>query len=397
VTRRLTRRGATALALVGPLVAAGHLLGHPVLTGLGAFALSAVLVALVPTSIRVNPVVERTVHPRRLERGEPASAVLVVRNGTEQRQPAFVAGDRIRGGSSADDGDNEDDGATATEVAVPALPPGGSWEHRYAVPTTRRGRLDVGPLRVDRSDLLGLVRARAEVGDVQSLWVLPRRHRVRVAGGGRLRHHHEGLVPDRPLRGATDLRAVREYVPGDELRHVHWRASAKAGHLLVREYVDPVQPHCTVVLDTRDAALDADAFEEAVEVAASVLWAAATEDHHVALVTGEPGGAPSGRGPEGGRACLDRLAAVARRPDRDLVTVLEAVRRGPRGGWLVLVTGAADPAALAAVAALREGFAPVTVFDLSGWAQAVDVPGVVAVRERTAAAALAAWNGRAAS
>ena len=124
----------------------------------------------------------------------------------------------------------------------------------------------------------------------------------------------------------------------------------------------------------------ADAFEEAVEVAASVLWASAAEDHHVALVTGEPGGAPSGRGPEGGRACLDRLAAVARRPDRDLVPVLEAVRRGPRGGWLVLVTGAADPAALAAVAALREGFAPVTVFDLSGWAQAVDVPGVVRSR-----------------
>lgn len=396
MTRRLTRRGATALALVGPLVAAGHLLGHPVLTGLGAFALAAVLVALVPTGVRVNPVVERTVHPRRLERGQPASAVLVVRNRTAQRQPAFVAGDRIRGGASPGSAD-DDGGDTAAEVAVPALPPGGSWEHRYAVPTTRRGRLDVGPLRVDRSDLLGLVRARAEVGDVQSLWVLPRRHRVRVAGGGRLRHHHEGLVPDRPLRGTTDLRSVREYVPGDELRHVHWRASAKAGHLLVREYVDPVQPHCTVVLDTREAALGADAFEEAVEVAASVLWAAAVEEHHVALVTGEPGGAPSGRGPEGGRACLDRLAAVDRRPDHDLVTVLEAVRRGPRGGWLVLVSGAADPAALAAVAALREGFSPVTVFDLSGWAQAVDVPGVVAIREATASAALAAWNGRAAA
>jgi hypothetical protein len=114
-------------------------------------------------------------------------------------------------------------------------------------------------------------------------------------------------------------------------------------------------------------------------------------------VTGEPTGAPSGRGAEGGRACLDRLAAVARHPDHDLATVLEAVRRGPRGGWLVLVTGAADPAALAAVTALREGFAPVTVFDLSGRAQAVVVPGVVAVREPTAAAALAAWNGRVAA
>jgi uncharacterized protein (DUF58 family) len=396
VSRRLTRRGTTALGLAPALLVAGQLLGHPVLTGLGAFAVAAVLVALVPARLRVRPAVERTVQPRRLERGEPATAVLVVRNDTAQRQPAFVAGDLIRSGSELAAGDVPTGAVdeTATEVAVPALPPGGSSEHRYPVPTTRRGRLDVGPLRIDRSDLLGFVRSRTEVGDVRSLWVLPRRHRVRVAGGGRLRHHHEGLVPDRPLRGATDLRSVREYVPGDELRHVHWRASARVGRLLVREYVDPVQPHCTVVLDARESVLEADAFEEAVEVAASVVWAAATEEHHVALVTGEPGDPPGGRGPAGGRACLDRLASVSRRPGQDLVRTLEVVRRGPRGGWLVLVTGAADPGVLGAVSALREGFAPVTVFDLSGWAQAVEVPGVVTVRGRTAAEALAAWNGR---
>ena len=36
---------------------------------------------------------------------------------------------------------------------------------------------------------------------------------------------------------------------------MHWRASARAGQLLVREYVDPVQPQCTVVLDDRAAAV----------------------------------------------------------------------------------------------------------------------------------------------
>jgi uncharacterized protein (DUF58 family) len=401
------------LAVAPPLVVAGQLLGHPVLTGLGAFAVAAVLVALVPTSGRIRPAVERTVHPQRLERGQPASAVLVVRNDTAQRQPAFVAADRTRSSGPAGPGsgsgttvdatvDNSVDSAVGdaaddvavTEVAVPALPPGGTSVHRYAVPTARRGRLEIGPLRVDRSDPLGLAQSRTLVGDAVSLWVLPRRHPVRVAGGGRSRHHHEGLVPDRPLRGTTDLRALREYVPGDELRHVHWRASAKIGQLLVREYVDPVQPHCTVVLDTRETTLDADAFEEAVEVAASVLWAAAGEDHHVALVTDRPGPPAGGRGPDGGRVALDRLAAATRRPGHDLARTLEAVRRGPRGGWLVLVTGSADPAVLGAVTALREGFRPITVFDLSGWAQSVDVPGAVTVRARTAREALELWNGR---
>jgi uncharacterized protein (DUF58 family) len=222
---------------------------------------------------------------------------------------------------------------------------------------------------------------------VAPLWVLPRRHPVRVAGGGRLRHHHEGLVPDRPLRGSTDLRAVREYVPGDELRLVHWRASARVGKLLVREYVDPVQPHCTVLLDTRAGALDADAFEEAVEVAASVLWSAARAGHRIALAT-------AGADPDDGVPPLDRLASVAQAADQDLVRALDVLRRGPRGGWLVLVTGAAQPPVLAGLAALRGGFAPITVFDVSGWGESVDAPGIVTVRGRTARAALDLWNGR---
>jgi uncharacterized protein (DUF58 family) len=324
--------------------------------------------------------VVRTVEPRRLERGERASAVLVVRNDTAQRQPAFVATDRA--------------GPTVVELPVPALAPGAGSEHRYDIPTDRRGQLEVGPLTVERSDLLGFARSRTEAGDVLALWVVPRRHPVRLAGGGRLRHHHEGLVPDRPLRGATDLRAVREYVPGDELRHVHWRASARAGQLLVREYVDPVQAHCTVVLDTRPEPLDAAAFEEAVEVAASVLWAAAAEGHRVELVVGQ-GADAAGSGADGGRAVLDRLAAVAQRPGHDLVRTLDVVRRGPRGGWLVLVTGSADPAVFAALTALRGGFAPITVFDLSGWADTVGAPGIVTVRARTAMAALDVWNRRA--
>jgi uncharacterized protein (DUF58 family) len=383
VRPRPTRRGLAALAAAPPLLAAGLLLGHPVLSGLGGFALGAVLVGLVPALVRVRPAVHRTVHPARLERGEHASAVLVVRNEGTQRQPAFVAGDRA--------------GPAVTEVAVPALPPGGSSVHRYDVPTDRRGRLEIGPLTVQRSDLLGLVHSRAAIGAVLPLWVLPRLRPVRVAGGGRLRHHDAGRVPDRPLRGSTDLRSVREYVPGDELRHVHWRASARAGQLLVREYVDPVQPHCTVVLDVRGgagAALDATAFEEAVEVAASVLWAAAGAGHRVALHAGEQVAAPAGA--DGGRALLDRLAAVAQQPGQDLARTLEVLRRGPRGGWLVVVTGAADPAVLGAVAGLRGGFGPVTVFDVSDWPGRVDAPGVVVVRGATAEAALAAWNGRAA-
>lgn len=375
---RPTRRGVGVAVTAVVLLGAGLGLGNPVLRGLGGFAAAAVAVALVPSLVRLRPTVEREVHPTRLERGDRATARLVVRNDGAQRQPAFVARDRV-GGSSV-------------EVTVPALAPGAVSEHVYEVPAPRRGRIDVGPLTVERADPLGLARSRVEVGEVESLWVHPRRLPVRVTGGGRLRHHHEGVVTDHPLRGSADIRSLREYVLGDELRHVHARASARTGQLVVREYVDPVQPRCTVVLDNRTGVLDADAFEEAVEVAASIVWSAVTEGHSVTLCTAGGDDPPGRDHAETAEELLDRLAAVERSDAAEMTAALDRAGRGGRGGWLAVVTGAPDEAVLARLLGMRT-FAPVTVFDLSGWPDTATVPGVVPIRATTARLAVDRWNG----
>lgn len=375
---RPTRRGVTLAVLAVVLLGAGLALGNPVLRGLGGFAAGAVAVALVPSLVRLRPAVDRTVRPARLERGEHATARLVVGNDSDQRQPGFTALDRVGGG--------------VIEVLVPALGPGESSEHLYDIPAQRRGRVEVGPLTVERADPLGLARSRTEVGDVQALWVHPRRHDVRVAQGGGLRHHHEGVPAHRPLRGSADIRSLREYVPGDELRHVHWRASARTGRLVVREYVDPVQPHTTVVLDNRAAALGPDAFEEAVEVAASIVWSATVAGHRVALCTAEGDTHHAGEHPETVAPLLDRLSAVTPAEQADLARTLAVTVRGQRGGWLAVVTGAADREVLAQLVGLR-GFSPVTVFDVSGWPEGPPTPGVVTIRGATAQAAISTWNG----
>jgi uncharacterized protein (DUF58 family) len=374
---RPTPRGITAVVFAVVVFGAGLLLGNAVLRGVGGFAAAAVVIALVPGLTRLRPAIERTVRPIRLQRGESATARLVVRNDSGQRQPAFTARDLI--------------GGQIREIAVPALTAGETSDHLYEIPAQRRGRIDIGPLTAERSDLLGLARSRTEIGYVESLWVYPRRHVVRVAGGGRLRHHHEGVVPDQPLRGSTDLRSLREYQPGDELRHVHWRASAKAGQLVVREYVDPVQPHCTVVLDNRGSALTVDAFEEAVEVATSLLWSAVSTGQRVTLRTAEGETLHGGDRVEAAQPLLDRLAGVGQVEGADLVRVLDATRRGG-GGWLAVVTGAADPAVLGALLGMR-GFAPITLFDVSGWQVAAPTPGIVTVRAATAKATVETWNG----
>jgi uncharacterized protein (DUF58 family) len=358
------------------LLAAGLLLGLPVLRGLGGFALAAFAVAMFPRLVRLRPTVGRTVAPTRLERGRSATARLVISNDRNQRQPAFVARDRV--------------GDTVVEIDVPALAPGGSSEHRYDIPTRRRGRIEIGPLAVERSDPLGLARSRVDIADLTAIWVQPRRYPVRVADGGRLRHHHEGPVTDRPMRGSTDLRSLREYVPGDELRHVHARASARIGTLVVRELVDPVQPHCTVMLDNRSEALSADAFEEAVEVAASIAWSAAAAGQRVVLCTAEGDVLRGGERLESVEPVLDRLASVDQVASADIAGALEVVAHG-RGGWLVVATGAADRAVLSRLTGLR-GFDPITVFDVSGWPESPAASGLMIVRGSSARAAIDHWN-----
>ena len=120
----------------------GAVLGMPFLRGLAGCAVGAMLVAVLPVLGRLRPAVGRSVHPDRVQRGGTAVAELVVGNPTAHRQPAFIARDVV--------------GGESREVAVRALPPGGSARYRYELPTDRRGRIPVGPLSVERSDLLGL-------------------------------------------------------------------------------------------------------------------------------------------------------------------------------------------------------------------------------------------------
>src|SRR4029450_8403489 len=93
---------------------------------------------------------------------------------------------------------------------------------------------------------------------------------------------------DRVPHGSITFAALREYVVGDDLRHVHWRTSARVGELMVREHVDTSLPRVVLLLDDRAGAHIVGAegeatFESVCEAAASVLVAAFREDIHVEI------------------------------------------------------------------------------------------------------------------
>ena len=112
--------------------------------------------------------------------------------------------------------------------------------------------------------------------------VRPRRYPLRMLPSGRHRDL-EGPTRERS-EGSASFHQLREYVPGDDLRRIHWRSTARTGELLVKQMVDTTRPELVVVLDNRAAAVGADDFEEAVDIAASVVAAAEAEDYPDALV-----------------------------------------------------------------------------------------------------------------
>jgi len=81
------------------------------------------------------------------------------------------------------------------------------------------------------------------------------------------------------------VRSLREYVPGDAMRMVHWRASARRDHLLVKELEPPERPHLAVIVDVSGADGDHAAGE-----AAGLIQAARHRGHPVTLLTVERAG-----------------------------------------------------------------------------------------------------------
>src|SRR4029077_19809218 len=90
----------------------------------------------------------------------------------------------------------------------------------------------------------------------------------------------EGAMESLAKGRGQDLYALRDYVPTDSARHVHWKASARLGSLMVREFTREVDARVLLVLVPHSSSRDigtvpqiaADRFERAVTLCAGLAW-----------------------------------------------------------------------------------------------------------------------------
>ena len=152
------------------------------------------------------------------------------------------------------------------------------------LPVGRRGLVASGPLLVDRDDAFGLAHRTLNTGAASVLYVRPRVVPLPEVSAS-LARSVDGPQSDNTTEGTLAFNSLREYVPGDELRHVHWRASAHANKLVVKQHVDTAYAAAAVVLDAFCPS-GADAFDVAVDCAASVAVIAAQQRQPLRLLDG---------------------------------------------------------------------------------------------------------------
>jgi len=250
------------------------------------------------------------------------------------------------------------------------VPPRTSVELHYETLCARRGWFEFPPITLNTGAPFGFFSARREMNVPTSVLVFPEYREL----------ERFPLLDRMPATENTfakigmggEVVGVREYRPGDSLRHIHWRSSAHASQLIVKEFAQETQPGLTIALDLRAASVigsdENTSLELAVKVAATLARYADRRGLPVTLAANSrqwpaPFGSLSwwalmsylariqGEGDESFADCLQGMmtqgvagatfvAAIFTAPDQAAVEPLVELRRSGLGALAVVI----DPA-----------------------------------------------------
>lgn len=238
---------------------------------------------------------------------------------------------------------------------IPRLGAGEAREELFSVPTHVRGVIPVGPVSVLRGDPLGLYERVDARRDAIDLYVHPRTVPLQGLSLGSVRDL-EGLSSPDLASDDVSFHALRPYVHGDDLRHVHWRSTARVGEVVIRQYEQTRRSTFVIGLSTHPSEYaDADEFELAVSIAGSVGLRAVQDSPDVAVVI--PGRQLS---TVSGSRLLDELSGVgtvrASGSDVDGISIaMAAARRSLALAVFVCGSDASPPGLRTAVARMPVG------------------------------------------
>lgn len=239
---------------------------------------------------------------------------------------------------------------------------------------TRRGHFEAGTVVLFSGYPFGLVRTTRTIDVPTEITVVPRWVELRSFPILEPSSSPSDVLHERARTGAGEqYLGVREYRPGDPPRAVHWRSTARAGKLIVREFEEEVASRVVLVIAGDDIGEPPDsAYEMLVAAAASIGMYAIVTGHPVEMVRPADDGSPARISDPDRFAILEWLARAAPR-DADMTTLASTALAGMgRRGTVVLLTTGQGQAAASVADAIRSvqsagSRAIVIAADPSGW------------------------------
>lgn len=371
-----TRNGISVAVLSALLFISGWIFGYTPLVIIASALLAALVAAVALVAQKPSMEVGREIVPDRVIAGQDSVAVLTIRNAGRRVLRDGVALERF--------------GDSIIPVNIAELAAGESVEMIERLPTEHRGVFQVGPLVINRSDPLGLVRRGEWKASSETLWVHPLLHDVAPFPSGMTRDL-DGPSSGEAPEGGVAFQNLREYVVGDDRRLIHWRSSARLGKLMVRHNVDTHQPRSLILLDTRPHVYVGDAFEDAVRAAASLAISSLRARFPFRVRT------TCGRSFDQGigyTQLLDEFAALQPQPEGSLHHLAQIAAREPGSFSVAIITGPGSSDEIIHLGRLSSKFDVVTLcrlgVQLSG--DGALLPGAVVLDAHTSSDFARFWN-----
>lgn len=239
---------------------------------------------------------------------------------------------------------------------VLCLPAGGDQRIELQTAHPHRGRLSLRGIRLSCGFPFGLCQCVVDLPLLAEIVVYPMLGRMRKDLWSRLSSVDPRMSRKTdPSRGQDEFHGVREYRAGDNPRWIHWRRSAHAGHLIVREHVPIRETQLIILLDpfpsdapapvaagrgilgrlawARETAVHDPVAERVISAAATAACDALDHGHRVGLICRST--LPIVVAPAGGRPhrrrLLHEMAVIAPGAPQGLDELLSGVRWS--SGW----------------------------------------------------------------
>jgi uncharacterized protein (DUF58 family) len=330
--------GVTVFVLVAAVNSQSNLLFWAFGLMLGGLILSGLLSWMMLRNLEVRRVAEESVVA-----GLPANVHYVLTNG-KKRWPAFAV--------QVKEAQFSGELSTVPDGYCLHVGPGGMSTMMTQMVARRRGRLRLKSVEISCAFPFGFLAHAVYVDAPREILVYPRIGQLNSRLAMRYRETITSGTMTSSMRGGNDeFYGLREYRPGDSVRAIAWKRSARTGEVVVREMTANAPPQMMVVLNLRTwrdlpTALERqEKVEKAIELAASLLCYGSMENFAVGLLIAGLAGQEAAS-PQMGREARSRSLAKLATLNPDEIHAesprMEPSRLARRAEWIVVTLTADD-------------------------------------------------------